>query len=178
MAGVADSEKSTMFAQEIQAVQPYQLFQPLSTLPEEDDNNMTYYDTRDGSFFTPRRHWCFAGQIIGVERFIRLSLFVRDTNGAELRIAFHTEQRGSEFAQANLKPGNTVLVLYAHAHRFLDFSIGLRQEELETVKPCQEDGWKERKHREDCKMLRDEDLKMLFKLEWQAFDGYRRFRGE
>ncbi|KAK0267922.1 hypothetical protein LTR91_019983 [Friedmanniomyces endolithicus] len=134
MAGVADSEKSTMFAQEIQAVQPYQLFQPLSTLPEEDDNNMTYYDTRDGSFFTPRRHWCFAGQIIGVERFIRLSLFVRDTNGAELRIAFHTEQRGSEFAQANLKPGNTVLVLYAHAHRFLDFSIGLRQEELETVK--------------------------------------------
>ena len=69
--------------------------------------------------------------------------FVRDTNGAKLRIAFHTEQRGSELSPANLEPGNTVLVLYAHAHRFVDLSVGLRQEEVGTVKvsnwPCYAD---------------------------------------
>ncbi|KAK0860495.1 hypothetical protein LTR87_017279 [Friedmanniomyces endolithicus] len=61
-------------------------------------------------------------------------LFVPDTNGAKLRIAFYTEQRGSELSKANLEPGNTILVLYAHAHRFVDVSVGLRQEEVGTVK--------------------------------------------
>ncbi|KAK4551197.1 hypothetical protein LTR86_011297, partial [Recurvomyces mirabilis] len=121
-------------AQDLHSVPQEQLFQPFNTLPYDDEIDMTYYKISDDNYFTPRRHWCFVREIVHVEHFIRLSLFVRDVEGTTIRVAFHTPQRGRELSTAALEPGNIVLVLYAHAHRFFDMSLGLRQEETTTTK--------------------------------------------
>ena len=110
------------------------LFLPFRELPGENDVDLSFYQTKDGFYFTPRRHWCFVATITEVENFIRLTLFVRDSNGEEVRIAFHTEARGSEILETYLRPGSTVVVLYAHKHGFLDLGFGIRQEDNQTVK--------------------------------------------
>ncbi|KAK4217463.1 hypothetical protein QBC37DRAFT_479665 [Rhypophila decipiens] len=40
---------------------------------------------------------------------------------------------------------------------------------------CQQRGWDERGHKEDCKLLRDRDLKEMFKLRWDEFDDFVEF---
>lgn len=42
-------------------------------------------------------------------------------------------------------------------------------------KACQEAGWKEKGHKENCKLLRDPDLRGLFLLKWDKFDNHVQF---
>ncbi|KAK1807185.1 hypothetical protein LTR12_018472, partial [Friedmanniomyces endolithicus] len=63
MVSVANPEKSAIFARETETAQLDQMFQPFGMLPHEVDIDLTFYDTKYGAFFTPRRHWCLAGEI-------------------------------------------------------------------------------------------------------------------
>ncbi|OAX84947.1 hypothetical protein ACJ72_00672 [Emergomyces africanus] len=42
-------------------------------------------------------------------------------------------------------------------------------------KACQVARWKEKGHKADCKLLQDPDLRGLFVVKWDKFDGYMRF---
>jgi hypothetical protein len=110
------------------------LFLTLNELPHDEDLDLNFYSTADGSYFSPRRHWCLVGQIVSVETFLRLRLLVRDRDGVQFQIAIHTDDRGSNFLSSLLVPGYTVTILYAHQHRFLDSTTGIRQEEKQTLR--------------------------------------------
>ncbi|RYP45010.1 hypothetical protein DL768_008597 [Monosporascus sp. mg162] len=109
-------------------------FPTFAGLPGENDINLPFYDTVDGFTYAPRKHWCFLAEIIEVGVFIRLRLIVKDKAGATVQVAFHTDDRGTEFAPSQLRPGYTVAILYAQQHDFLDLTTGIRQEEYEGIK--------------------------------------------
>jgi hypothetical protein len=109
-------------------------FPTFSSLPEDGDINLAFYDTLNGFTYIPQKHWCFLAEIVDVEYFLRLRFIVRDKAGITVPIAFHTEGRGTEFSPFQLQPGYTVAILYAHQHHFLDLTTGVRQEEYYGIK--------------------------------------------
>lgn len=52
----------------------------------------------------------FFGEIIGIERFLRLRVIVKDKTNQEIPIAFHTDERGSELDPTYLQSGFTVAI--------------------------------------------------------------------
>jgi hypothetical protein len=111
-------------------------FLTFDELPHDDDIDLRFYHSSNGSYYSPRRHWCLLAEILSVETFLRLRLMVRDKDGVEFQIALHTDDRGSEVPSNLLVPGYTVAILYAHQHGFLDFTAGIRQEEKQTLRVC------------------------------------------
>ncbi|KAK4179771.1 hypothetical protein QBC36DRAFT_179262 [Triangularia setosa] len=131
---VADGllEKEIFPEQQYANFRSEETFPTFTGLPEENDINLAFYDTVDGFSYMPRKHWCFLAEIIDIEQFIRVKLIVQDKAGTMVPVAFHTDGRGTEFAE--LQPGSTVAILYAHQHGFLDLTAGIRQEEYCGVK--------------------------------------------
>lgn len=82
-------------------------------LPGDNDINMRFLGTIDGFHYSPRRHWCFLGEIVSVEVVFRLRLLVKDKAGHQIPITFYTDRRGADMDEALLKKGNTVAILYA-----------------------------------------------------------------
>ncbi|RYP61730.1 hypothetical protein DL770_009731 [Monosporascus sp. CRB-9-2] len=109
-------------------------FPTFAGLPGENDIDLPFYDTVDGFTYTPRKHWCFLTEIMDVELFIRVRLIVKDKAGTMVPVAFHTDDRGTEFAPSQLRPGYTVAILYAQQHDFLDLTTGIRQEQCDGIK--------------------------------------------
>jgi hypothetical protein len=99
-----------------------------------DDNSidLDYYATNDGSYYHPKRRWCLLAEIIEVEIFIRPRLTVRDRSGKQFIVAFYLDN-DVEFDRSMYRIGHTIAVLYPHQHHFLDLSVGIRQENLESV---------------------------------------------
>lgn len=108
-------------------------FPPFWSLPEENSISLDFYTSPDGFNYFPERHWCFLAEVVSVEDFLRLRLIVRDKSGATVPIAFYTDGRGTEFAD-KVQPGNTVAILYAIQHGFLDFTTGIRLEDCSGIK--------------------------------------------
>ena len=108
-------------------------FPTFAELPDENDIDPAFYGTVDGYTYTPRKHWCFLAEIVGVENFIRVKLLVRDRSGSRVPVTFYTDGRGSEFAP-QLQQGHTIAIMYALQHGFLDMSVGIRLEECSGVK--------------------------------------------
>ena len=80
--------------------------------------------------------WLFLGEIINDElaliSFLRNKVFVQDRAGRDnINVSFYPEHGYFDFRQ--LKKGNTICVLFAEQHYFLDQTIGLRIERLDNV---------------------------------------------
>lgn len=110
------------------------MFPCFGELPTENDLDLDFYESTDGYSYRPRRHWGFLAEIIEIEQFIRLTLFVKDKAGQQIRIAFYTDHRGNEVDPLCLQKGYTVAVLYGEQHGFLDMSIGIRHENPASLK--------------------------------------------
>lgn len=108
-------------------------FPTFADLPDENDLDLSFYETTDGFTYTPQKHWCFLAEIVGIENFIRVKLLVQDKSGFRVPVTFYTDDRGNEFAP-QLQTGHTVAILYALQHGFLDMSVGIRLEECSGVK--------------------------------------------
>lgn len=106
--------------------------------PAFDDLSPNFYagdpDASDDEIGGGPANWCFLAEILDAENFTRVRLVVRDKEGAKVVLAFHTEDRGNELKRSLLRPGNTVAVLRARSHQFLDSSVGVRQEKENAVK--------------------------------------------
>ena len=83
----------------------------------------------------PVRHWCFLGEIVSVDAFLRLVLEVKDTEGERCRVALYTDDKGMSLVPT-CKKGYTVAILYANQHGFADGSYGFRVEESTSIKVC------------------------------------------
>lgn len=58
---------------------------------------------------------------------------LRDVTGTEFIVAFYTDERSPEVLR-DCKVGDTMAIMYAHMHNFIDGQVGIRVEEAETVK--------------------------------------------
>jgi hypothetical protein len=111
-------------------------FPAFSDLPHENDVDPTYYD--EGPYkFSPRRHWCFLGEIVDSYGLFRVLLRVKDKDGQVVTIGLYTDDRGRALAP-HIKEGHTVVVLYGEQHSFLDMTVGIRVEEASIIRiiPC------------------------------------------
>jgi hypothetical protein len=109
-------------------------FPTFGALPGEHDLDLDYYQTTNGYSFKPRQHWCFLGEILSMDDFMRIRLWVQDRQGVEVPISFYTDDRGYDLPAESIKKGNTIAVLYAEQHPFLDLSVGIRVEVVCSVK--------------------------------------------
>lgn len=109
-------------------------FPVFTELPAEFEFHPDYYVQQSSSTAGHRKHWAFLSEIVQIERLTRLVLNVRDRAGSIVRVAFYTERRGNEIEERLLKPGYTVLNLYGLQHQFLDGTVGIREEDLDSVK--------------------------------------------
>lgn len=74
----------------------------------------------------------FLAEIAGIKHFIRLRFLVRDKTGAKVPVAFHTDDYGFGL-RTEAKLEYTVAILYPYQHEFLDFTVGIRQEDEELT---------------------------------------------
>jgi hypothetical protein len=110
------------------------IFPDFKTCPQENEMDLDFYTFQHGYMLVPKRHWCLLAEIVDVGYFIRLRLIVKDKSGHEFPVAFYTDDKMGGFDVALLKKGHTIMILYAHQHYFLDFTIGIRVEEFGSTK--------------------------------------------
>ncbi|KAI0603051.1 hypothetical protein F4775DRAFT_531943 [Biscogniauxia sp. FL1348] len=81
-----------------------------------------------------RKHWCLLGQVVQADTLIRPRLVARDVRGREFVVAFYPEDRADmPRLLRDFKPGNTIAIMYALGHYFLDGTAGVRVEETDQV---------------------------------------------
>lgn len=113
-------------------------FPSFDDLPSEGAFDERYHAvTVDRPLVTYTHTWCFLGQITQDDTaqvsFLRNAVWVRDRAGRnDIFVAFYPEEGTFDFQ--TLKRGHTLCVLFAEQHIFLDTKIGLRIEDLDTVK--------------------------------------------
>lgn len=110
-------------------------FPPFSDLPVDNGLDEDYYQESLSGVWVYSRTWCFIAEIYDDSLPpipIRRRVLVRDRLGEELPIFFYPEC--GCFDYSTLKNGRTVAILFAERHHFLDLSVGLRIENLDTIK--------------------------------------------
>ena len=117
-------------------------FPSFESLPDENDVEDGYWgEDPESGVFTPASTWFFMADIINDELsqipFYRNRISVQDRAGRKgINISFYPEDGYFDFK--TLKKGHTILVTNGQKHDFLDFSTGLRIEQLDSVSvaPC------------------------------------------
>ncbi|EMD31935.1 hypothetical protein CERSUDRAFT_119267 [Gelatoporia subvermispora B] len=107
--------------------------------PYENSANTRYFASNRTGSISPKRHWCFLGEIVDFVVFGRLTIDARDASGRVVRVSFYDNDRGLNFVRGDkVKKGCTVAVLYPEQHFFLDMSQGFRVEDASkvTILPC------------------------------------------
>ena len=119
-------------------------FPSFRDLPHENDIEEGYWKCDHSGVYVPACTWFFMAEITNDEcsqsPFLRNQVRVTDRAGQrDIPIYFYPE--GGLFDFKLLKKGRTILVANGQKHDFLDLSIGLRIEELDTVSvaPCSMD---------------------------------------
>ena len=102
-------------------------FPNFNACPSEHEIDFSYYHSSNNFLYTESRHWCLLAEIIHIQYDIRLRLVVRDRSGAIFLVIFHLEDDAATPLRCRL--GETIAILYPRKHRFLDMSVGIRQEE-------------------------------------------------
>lgn len=115
------------------------LLPSFASCPGEDSLDTNFYTIHDtSSLVVPSHHWCLLAEIVDTEFIIRLRLNVRDRDGQVFRVMFYLEDDDQDTRApanaADFRPGHTVAIMYAQRHHFLDFSTGIRQETMRTIK--------------------------------------------
>ena len=116
-------------------------FPAFRRLGVDNDLNLEYWHEDSSGTFTQACTWCFLAEITNDEAsqipFLRNRVFVRDRKGQDnIPISFYPERGLFDFS--TLKKGHTICVMLAEQHYFMDMTVGLRIESLDTVKviPC------------------------------------------
>ncbi len=119
-------------------------FPSFRDLPHENNLEAGYWQCDLSGVYVPACTWFFMAEITNDEcsqnAFLRNQVRVTDRAGQRnIPIYFYPE--GGSFDFKLLKKGSTIFVANGQKHDFLDLSIGLRIEELDTVSvaPCSMD---------------------------------------
>jgi len=84
--------------------------------------------------YSPIRHWALVGEIVQVNYFIRPRVTIQTQFKEEVLVNFHLDEpKPTFFEWPDLKPGSTLVILYAVNRTFVDLNSGVRQESPRTV---------------------------------------------
>ena len=111
-------------------------FPPFRDLPDEYDIPAKYYVPTSSGIYTKARHWCFMGEIIGVNFFIRPRAIIKTKFGEEVPVFFHLDDGAKKtnfFDWPDMQIGYTMCILYPYQHRFMDGTVGIRHEGVATA---------------------------------------------
>lgn len=108
-------------------------FPTFEECPHENYPDLEFYELKDGYYLSPKRHWCLVAEIVEIEFFIRLRLWVKDRAGHEFPVSFYIEDDQRWLDLTQFRKGRTIAILYAEQHYFLDTTIGIRQESSRTI---------------------------------------------
>jgi hypothetical protein len=94
-----------------------------------------YYGEDGFSGLSPVRHWCFLGQIVEAEFFIRPRVQLLTPSGENVMVQFYHDanEASSTFAWKDVVKGRAMAILYPNRKTFMDLSEGIRQENLGLV---------------------------------------------
>ncbi len=93
---------------------------------------MEFYKDDGTGVLQPRRHWCFLVEVTECVPWLRPTYFAKDVDGGQVFIAFHTEDR-SPGIMRDCKVGDTLAIMYANSHAFMDGKVGIRVEDDDSV---------------------------------------------
>jgi len=111
------------------------LFPTFDQLPYDNDFNTSFYEDDGLGILHPRHHWCFLAEITGCIPWIRPTYQAKDTDGYNILIAFHTDDRSPHILD-QCQVGDTIAIMYANSHIFADGQSGIRVESDDMVKVC------------------------------------------
>ena len=138
---MATSDQSSCSKYREDILQNRHYFPAFRDLGEDNDLDLRYWQESSFGCYECAYTWCFVAEIVNDELsqipFLRNRVNVRDRNGQDnINISFYPESGTFNFR--TLKRGHTICVIQAQQHYFLDMSIGLRIECLDSVKviPC------------------------------------------
>jgi hypothetical protein len=110
---------------------------------DEDMAGQFYYtgwNNECNGYIRPTRHWCVIAEIVAYPVSpIRPAALVRTQWKEEFVIWFYHQsvpeypQNPTTFSWADLKPGNTIAIMYGEQKRMADYSLGIRHEYLGTI---------------------------------------------
>lgn len=94
------------------------IFPAIEHLPQHKDLlSPAFYENSGTPTCLPRRHWCFLGEILGVDEETitpPYGISVRSIHGTtEVHLDFNNDAQGNALTRAQLKQGYTIAVLYA-----------------------------------------------------------------
>jgi hypothetical protein len=136
----------------LRSLEPFPSF---AKCPHENSVPSSYYRQRSEGVSSPARHWCLLGEITDSRVFGRLRLWVRDKEGEIVPVYFHLDTVSTERPFARIiepgvglpdhpnvpahliSNGNTIAILYAQRHNFMDMTTGLRIEDGGAVQALQ-----------------------------------------
>ena len=110
-------------------------FPTFTSLPEDSDINLRYFDEYSG-VYEPVKHWCLLAEIVEPIPYLRPMFTAKDKAGKEFLVTLYLDNDVSlpDFWHKYCKPGNVVAIMYACSHLFMDGQMGIRVEEVETIK--------------------------------------------
>ena len=123
---------------EPQSFEDRNFFPSFHERPHEFDWDDRYYEDMDpddpSSALVYRKHWCLLGEIVEAEVFLRARIVAKDHQGRLFVVAFYPENPADmDRVMKNFCVGNTIVIMYALKHWFLDGTIGVRVEETDDV---------------------------------------------
>jgi hypothetical protein len=111
-------------------------FPTFTSLPEDSDIDLRYYDEERSGIYGPVKHWCLLAEIVEPIPYFRPMFTAKDKAGKEFLVAMYLDNDVAlpDFWHKHCKPGNVVAIMYANSHIFVDGQTGIRLEEVETLK--------------------------------------------
>ena len=110
------------------------LFPSFHDLPDYDyPLDSPYFESGGG--FGRSMHYCFIADVKEVIVLIRPRVRVQTITGEDVMVHFYHEEneKPSTFQWSDLKPGTTIAILYPYSYQFRDGSVGIREENLDSV---------------------------------------------
>lgn len=108
-------------------------FPPFADIPDDNELDEEYLGF-NGIAYSETRHWCIFGEIVYDISFGRPRVILKTRFGEEVGVHFHLHCDSPTFFDwSDLKIGSTMGILYPFSHQFMDMSVGIREENPDTV---------------------------------------------
>ena len=102
-------------------------------LPKDTRASKRYFRRKSRRVMTPRKHWCFFAEVVQSQQVGRLVLNVSDKAGKIIHVAFYIPDNGQKLV-TEIKPGQTLAIIYGRQHVFWDGSKGVKVESPDEFK--------------------------------------------
>ncbi|CAG9973355.1 unnamed protein product [Clonostachys byssicola] len=132
-----------------------EVFPSYTQLPEDDEGKVSDHFNL---YHRPKKHWIFIASLVGLD-LVTDRLLVRDRKQKAIPVCLDNVDLCAEVARI-LGPSSLILIPYA-ARITLENGKEAVSSPNQMIKDCQVDGWKNKGHKNDCKIL---GIKVIYDL--------------